>query len=183
MGEFASANRAPGDLPRIALSVRQPSAWAIIAGHKPIENRSMGSIRAGRMHPRRIALHAAAGLKEEEFRYLYWRLEKHGVQCPHPADLPRGAIIGSVEVTGIITQSDSDWFGGQAGLTLTDPQPCTPIPAPGALGYFVGHPGGNLAPPTRWMQNWGRAAPDAAAGDLFPGAPIQYRPAPKKPWG
>lgn len=182
MGEFASANRAPGDLPRIALSVRQPSAWAIIAGHKPIENRTMGSIRAGKMHPARIALHAAAGLKEEEFRYLYWRLDKHGVQCPHPLDLPRGAIIGSVEVTGIITESDSEWFGGKAGLTLKDPRPCDPIPAPGALGYFEWHQGGSLAPPTRWMQNWGSAAPDAAADDLFPDAPVQFRTPPKKPW-
>ncbi|MEO0456810.1 MAG: hypothetical protein AAF152_09535 [Cyanobacteria bacterium P01_A01_bin.114] len=85
-GDVAPATSAPADLPRIALSVRQPSAWAIIAGHKPIENRSLGSIRAGRMHPRRIALHAAAGLKEEEFRYLYWRLERHGVACPHPVE-------------------------------------------------------------------------------------------------
>lgn len=170
------------NLPRIALSVRQPSAWAIIAGHKPIENRSLGSIRAGRMGPGRIALHAAAGLKEEEFRYLYWRLEKHGVQCPHPAELPRGAIIGSVEVTGIITESDSEWFGGAAGLTLKDPEPCDPIPAPGALGYFEWAPSGTLAPPTRWMQKWGTAAPEAGTDDLFPDAPIAFAAPPKKPW-
>ncbi|MEM8579130.1 MAG: hypothetical protein AAGF60_14875 [Pseudomonadota bacterium] len=183
MGDFAPAKRAPEDLPRIALSVRQPSAWAIIAGHKPIENRTMGSIRAGRMHPRRIALHAAAGLKEEEFRYLHWRLERHGVTCPPPAHLPRGAIIGCVEVTGIITESDSEWFGGPAGLTLADPRPCDPIPAPGALGYFEWHPGGTLPPPARWMQKWGTADPGARTDDLFPDAPVQFRTAQKKLWG
>ena len=36
-------------LPPLALSVRQPWAWAIIFGGKTIENRSLGSIRAGRM--------------------------------------------------------------------------------------------------------------------------------------
>ena len=170
------------DLPRLALSVRQPSAWAIIAGHKPIENRSLGSIRAGRMKPGRIALHAASGLKEEEFRYLYWRLEQHGVQCPHPLELPRGAIIGSVEVTGIITASDSEWFGGAAGLTLKDPIPCNPIPAPGALGYFEWAQSGTLAPPTRWMRKWGSVSPDSQTDDLFPDTPIAFAKPPRKPW-
>lgn len=170
------------DLPRLALSVRQPSAWAIIAGHKPIENRTMSSIRAGRMGLGRIALHAAAGLKEDEFRYLYWRLGKHGVQCPPPLDLPRGAIIGSVEVTGIITRSDSEWFGGQAGLTLKDPEPCDPIPCPGALGYFVWAQGGALASPAKWMMNWGTPNSDTASDDLFPDAPIVFAKPPKRPW-
>ena len=170
------------NLPRLALSVRQPSAWAIIAGHKPIENRTMGAIRAGRMGPGRICIHAAAGLKEDEFRYLYWRLEKHGVQCPHPQDLPRGAIIGTVDVTGIITQSDSEWFGGKAGLTLANPAPCAPIPAPGALGYFEWTAGGSLAAPTRWMTRWGKATADDQTGEMFPDAPIRFKSAPPKPW-
>lgn len=170
------------DLPRLALSVRQPSAWAIIAGHKPIENRSLGSIRAGRMGPGRICIHAAMGLKEDEFRYLYWRLGKHGVTCPHPAALPRGAIIGTVEVTGIITRSDSEWFGGKAGLTLINPEPIDPIPAPGALGYFEWQPGGALAMPTRWMTNWGTPNAGADADDLFPDAPIAFAKPPRKPW-
>lgn len=170
------------DLPRLALSVRQPSAWAIIAGHKPIENRTMGSIRGGRMGPGRICIHAAAGLKEDEFRYLYWRLGKHGVQCPHPLDLPRGAIIGTVDVTGIITQSDSAWFGGKAGLTLANPEPCAPIPAPGALGYFEWLAGGRLAAPTRWMTRWGNAEPEAGTDEMFPDAPIRFKSQPPKPW-
>ncbi|WP_415919273.1 hypothetical protein [Tateyamaria sp. SN6-1] len=170
------------DLPRLALSVRQPSAWAIIAGHKPIENRTMGSIRAGRMGLGRICIHAATGLKEDEFRYLHWRLDKHGVRCPHPADLPRGAIIGTVEVTGIITESDSEWFGGKAGLTLAAPEPCAPIPAPGALGYFEWSPGGQLAKPMKWMTKWGSADPGASTDDLFPDAPIAFASPPRKPW-
>ncbi|MGP1355774.1 hypothetical protein [Roseicyclus sp.] len=57
-------------LPPIALSVRQPSAWAIIHGGKDVENRSLGAIRAGRMGPGRIAIHAASGMKQAEYAYL-----------------------------------------------------------------------------------------------------------------
>ncbi|WP_299287526.1 hypothetical protein [uncultured Tateyamaria sp.] len=142
----------------------------------------MGSIRAGRMGPGRIALHASAGLKEDEFRYLHWRLNKHGVRCPHPLDLPRGCIIGSVTVTGIITDSSSEWFGGVAGLTLSDPEPCEPIPCPGALGYFEWTAGGRIAPPAKWMTRWGTPSADKAANDLFPDAPILFEKRPRKPW-
>lgn len=142
----------------------------------------MGAIRAGRMVPGRICIHASSGLREEEFRYLHWRLEKHGVICPHPLDLPRGAIIGTVDVTGIITQSDSEWFGGAAGLTLANPMPVTPIPASGALGYFEWQAGGALAKPARWMHQWGTPQDGGATGDLFPDAPIHFSKTPKKPW-
>lgn len=170
------------ELPRLALSVRQPSAWAIIAGHKPIENRTMGAIRAGDMIPGRICIHAAVGLKEEEFRYLFWRLGKHRVTCPPPLELPRGAIIGTVEVTAIITQSDSEWFGGKAGLTLTNPKPVNPVPASGALGYFEWTPGGALAPPARRMSRWGTRDATTKARDLFPETPIAFATPLKRPW-
>lgn len=170
------------DLPRLALSVRQPSAWAIISGHKPIENRTLGAIRAGRMTTGRICLHAASGLKEEEFRYLHWRLTRHGVTCPHPLDLTRGAIIGTVEVTGIITQSDSEWFGGFAGLTLSNPEPIDPIPASGALGYFEWTPRETVSPPTKWMRKWGTPNAETQTIDLFPDEPIAFSSPPKRPW-
>lgn len=96
------------ELPLLALSVRQPWAWAIIHGGKVIENRSLGSIKAGRMTTGRICLHAASGMKEEEYRYAHWRLAQHGVTCPRPDMLVRGGIIGTVDVTGIITSSDSE---------------------------------------------------------------------------
>lgn len=124
------------DLPRLALSVRQRWAWAIIHGGKKIENRSLGSIRAGRMVPGIVCIHAATGMKEDEFRHGHWRLAQHGVVCPRPDNLVRGGIIGTVEVTGVITASDSEWFGGEAGLKLENPRAIDPIPASGALGYF-----------------------------------------------
>lgn len=165
-------------LPDTALSVRQPWAWAIVAGHKPIENRSEGSIRAGRMTCRRIAIHAATGLRQDEYDWAVWRLNKHGVtDCPRPDALPRGAIIGAVDVVDIISESDSDWFGGQRGLVLARPQACDPIPAVGALGYFRWNASGSLAEPAPWMRAWG-----AAEGGLFDDLPPAWQEAPTKPF-
>lgn len=167
--------------PRIALSVRQPSAWAIMHGGKDVENRSLGSIRAGRMVPGRIAIHAAIGMKRAEYDYLVWRWARDGVTVPRPDVLPRRAIIGSVEVTAIVTESDSPWFGGEAGLALRDPRPCDPIPASGALGYFDWSESGALAEPLPWMRDWG--GPAGSGEGLFEDLPVQFERAPEKPFG
>ncbi len=164
-------------VPTLALSVRQPWAWAILHGGKVIENRSLGAIRSGGMRPGRIALHAAKGMKEAEYRYSAWRLQRHGVQCPPPAELVRGAIIGTVEVVEIITQSDSEWFGGEAGLALEDPRAVDPIPASGALGYFAWEAGGAISAPVPWMARYG-----LASGGLFDDLPLDFATAPDKPW-
>ena len=170
----------PEALPELALSVRQPWAWAILHAGKDVENRSLGSIRAGRMVCRRIALHAASGMRRVEYDWALWRMEQDGVFVPHPDDLPRRAIIGSVEVVEIITESTSPWFGGQAGLRLKDPRPCDPIPASGALGYFAWAPGGEMAKPLAWMQRY--SATDAEQG-LFDALPVQFETPPEKPFG
>ncbi len=166
-------------LPDRALSVRQPWAWAIIHGGKIIENRSLGSIRAGRMDCRRIAIHAAKSMSEKEYRWGVHKLQEHGVRCPLPADLPRSAIIGSVDVVDIISQSASPWFGsrpGNHGLVLESPEPCDPIPAQGALGYFAWKPAGDLAPLAPWMKRY-------SATSLFDDLPMRFKEPPAKPFG
>ncbi len=171
----------PAHLPPLALSVRQPWAWAIVAGHKRIENRTAGAIAAGGMGLGPICIHAATGLKQDEFQWAHWRLHRHGVACPRPEDLVRGAIIGTVEVTDIVAQSDSDWFGGPRGLVLTDARQIAPIPAPGALGYFDWHPGGALAAPAPWMLRYDRPSGDGATGDLFGDMAPSFRTPPQRP--
>ncbi len=170
------------DLPHLALSVRQPWAWAIIHGGKDIENRSLGSIRAGRMVPGRICIHAASGMKEDEYRYAHWRLERHGVLCPRPDVLIRSAIIGTVRVLEIITESDSEWFGGEAGLRLSGPEPIEPIPASGALGYFEWSRADSFARVKPWMTAFDAPSGDTNTKSLFPDAPPSYKTPPRKPW-
>jgi hypothetical protein len=51
--------------------------------------------------------------------------------------LPKGAIIGSVELVDIVEHSDSPWFTGKYGWVFQNPKPLKqPIPCKGKLGLF-----------------------------------------------
>ncbi len=123
----------------------------------------------------RIALHAASGMTRAEYDWALWRMAQDEVQVPLPGDLPRRAIIGTVDVVEIITESDSPWFGGKAGLRLAHPVACEPVPAAGALGYFEWEESGALAPALPWMDGY-------AAGGLFEDLPVAMREPPKRPF-
>ncbi|WP_188544127.1 hypothetical protein [Aquisalinus luteolus] len=145
------------DLPRIALAVRQPWAWAIIHGGKNIENRNKHAINLGGMKPGRIAILASKGMQRREYEHARDFMQSIGVQCPRPDELVRGGVIGSVTVTDIINESDSPWFFGPWGLVLSDPEPAAlPLPASGQLGYFKWETDLDLdfEDPSRWMKAW-----------------------------
>ncbi len=142
------------DVPDIALSVRQPWAWAIIHAGKDIENRSSGAVRMGLMLDNlRIAIHAAKGLTREEYEDGASFMASLGIACPPPHALVRGAIIGSVYVEGIVKSHRSPWFFGPRGLLLSDPVACDPIPVTGQLGYFRWNSQRceTMPEPARWM--------------------------------
>lgn len=168
-------------LPDLALSVRQPWAWAIIHGGKEIENRSRGAIRSGGMKPGRIAIHAASGMGQKEYEWGVWRLRGHGVTAPRPEALVRSAIIGHVEVTEIVERSDSEWFGGPCGLVLRNPVAIDPIPATGALGYFAWERSGGFASPKPWMLIWDRPTEDDQTLSLFEDLAPSFRETPQRP--
>ena len=170
------------DLPRLALSVRQPSAWAIIHGGKDIENRTEGSVRAGKMTTGRICIHAAIGLKASEYDWSIHKMAKTQTRVPPPDQLIRRAIIGTVDVVDFVTRSDSPWYGGKVGLVLRDPEPVTPIPCAGALGYFEWEPSGAIAEPLPWMRRWGRKDDDGLSGDLFDDLPRAFKDPPPRPY-
>lgn len=68
------------DLPTIALSVRQPWAWAIIYAGKDIENRSWQAVNRGLKQRGRVAIHAAKGMNAIRIR----RCERvHAEDCRH----------------------------------------------------------------------------------------------------
>ncbi|MEN0001202.1 MAG: hypothetical protein AAF940_09975 [Pseudomonadota bacterium] len=169
------------ELPPLALSIRQPWAWAIIHGGKIIENRSLGAIKAGNMDVRRICIHAASAMRRNEYEWGVWRLARHGVQCPRPDTLTYGGIIGTVDVVDIVTESDSEWFGGEAGLVLEKPAAIAPIPAKGALGYFTWQRAEAFAPLSSWMRSWDQPNGDDATLSLFGDEP-SFREPPAKPF-
>lgn len=141
------------ELPELALSVRQPWAWAIIHAGKDIENRSWQSVNHGLRMRGRIAIHAAKGMTKAEYEEGCEFIDSMGWTCPGPTALFRGGVIGSVEVVDVVAKHDSRWFFGPRGLVLRYPRPCAFIPAIGALGYFKWRPADMsiVPPPARWM--------------------------------
>lgn len=167
-------------LPRLALSVRQPWAWAIVHGGKDVENRSQAAIINGNMRTaigERIAIHAGIGMTQDEYREALETFGAAGVTAPMPCDLLRGGIIGTVEVIGIVRKGrdrfESPWFFGPYGLLLRRASACPFIGAKGQLGLFNWSPS-NKPPeaPARWMlpaKPKVKATPPAATPDLFGG--------------
>lgn len=160
-------------LPKLALSVRQPWAWAIIHAGKDIENRSWQAVNHGLRQRGRIAIHAAKGMTRDEYDDASGFMRQMlGIECPAAADLLRGGIIGSVEVVNVVSGSESPWFFGPRGLVLRNPEACAFIPAVGALGYFVWQraDASVVPPPAKWMlpDAEKRSAPPVTA-DLFHG--------------
>lgn len=146
------------DLPPEALSVRQPWAWAIIHAGKDIENRTWQAVNRGLKRRGRLAIHASKGLGKEEYEdardFINGILAPtSNLLCPDAIDLLRGGIIGSVDVVGVVTESDSEWFCGPRGLVLRNPLPCEFIPSVGALGYFRWEQADPsvVPPPAKWM--------------------------------
>ncbi|MEM8629606.1 MAG: hypothetical protein AAGF74_00075 [Pseudomonadota bacterium] len=171
------------DLPYFALSVRQPWAWAIIHGGKDIENRTPGAVRAGRMVPGRICIHAATGMTEREYRWAVWKMGETGVRVPLPSALVRRAIIGTVDVVDITEASESPWFGGPCGLVLQDPRPVAPIACAGALGYFEWSADGHVSPAAPWMERFGKPKDGDGTLPLFDALDVSFAAPPEKPFG
>lgn len=140
-------------LPDLALSVRQPWAWAIIYAGKDVENRDWRAVAKGGMRPLRICIHAAKGMTRDEYEDANQFMASVGVVCPSAVDLYRGGIIGAITVVDIVKSHSSPWFFGPRGLVLHDPCPHAFIPAMGALGFFRWTPGDPTAVPrpAQWM--------------------------------
>jgi hypothetical protein len=146
------------ELPDIALSVRQPWAWAIIHAGKDIENRFWKYSNPGLRFRGRVAIHAAKGMTREEYEDGADWIRRCGANCPHAVALDRGGIIGTVEIVDVVRVSSSPWFFGPCGLVLRDPQLCEFIPAVGALGFFKWkRAGAEIVPaPAKWALSEGR---------------------------
>lgn len=139
--------------PTLAISVRQPWAWAIIHAGKTIENRSRGAVMhmIPQLGPR--AIHAAKGMTRDEYNAGREFMASLGIACPEPAELLRGGIIGRVDVVAVVSESASLWFHGPKGLVLENAAPCAFIPSVGDRGYFgwTRADASIVPPPAKWM--------------------------------
>jgi len=125
-----------------ALSIRQPFAWAIIYADKNIENRSW---RYPPKYRGPLLIHAGKQWYDRQFdecdrRVLQRDIFASGSLPVVPPDMPRGGIVGIVDLVDWCNVSSSPWFRGPLGLILTNPRPLPFTPCIGALGLFTAKP-------------------------------------------
>src|SRR4051812_36591026 len=110
------------------LSIRQPYAFAIVMGYKPVENRDWKTPFRGR-----VLIHA--GLKEERddldgvLRQVAAQTGRSigDVTDEYFAHRHLGAIVGAATITDIVTAMESQWFYGPYGFVLAEATACRPI--------------------------------------------------------
>lgn len=118
-----------------ALSVKQPWAWAIVNGFKPIENRTFDVSYRGE-----ILIHT--GKTDAGLAAWYAVRQKMIAGGDDPAelppldDLPKGGIVGRATIIDVMLGSSSPWFEGPVGLVVRNPTPLKLIPWSGQLGLF-----------------------------------------------
>jgi hypothetical protein len=124
----------------LALSIRQPWASLIIHNFKHLENRNWSTNVRGP-----ILIHAAKGMSNKEHQEAMdfaYRIDP-GIslfEYLFEADnLPRGGIIGSVNLVDCVRWSNSPWFQGPFAFRLCDNKAFSAedfIPYKGQLGFF-----------------------------------------------
>jgi hypothetical protein len=90
--------------------------------------------------PARIQIHVSK--QEDPIEYVLEFAHRLGIPygsiiSAYSKLLPRGAIIGEVDIVDCVTESQSPWFVGPYGFVLRNPAAYKePIPCRGMLGFF-----------------------------------------------
>jgi ASCH domain len=87
------------DRPVKILTVQQPWAWAIIHAGKDVENRPQYASYRGQ-----LLIHAGQKISQAGIEFLH----SQGIEMP-PEALETGHIVGKVELTGCVRDSESRW--------------------------------------------------------------------------
>ena len=118
-----------------AISIRQPWAWLIMEGHKPVENRTWETKFRGD-----IQIHAAKGCTQAEYdeAVAFVRSFAPTIAARIPAldKLERGGIVGIVTITDCVRRHPSRFFVGPFGFVMERPYPVPFKPMRGMLGIF-----------------------------------------------
>lgn len=120
------------DLPKLALSVRQPWAWAIIYAGKDIENRSWQAVNHGLRQRGRIAIHAAKGMTRDEYEDTVARLRVSQYKTTRAKE-PRARTLAHHAADD---SAPHQVFCIRATNATANEKINTFVPAVGQLGYF-----------------------------------------------
>lgn len=107
------------------LSIRQPWAWAIVSGLKPVENRTWETRFRGD-----FLIHAGKRVDLEGIKFI----RSLGISLPE--NLQTGGIIGWGEIIDCVDHYRSKWFFGPFGFVIKNAEPVDFIPLKGQLGFF-----------------------------------------------
>jgi len=134
-----------------ALSIRQPWASLIVLGLKDIENRTWATRQRGT-----VLVHASKGMTREEHEdAIEFAVEAIRADPRYAGgtktrtlrelgfafdDLPRGGIVGQVDIVDCVSHSASPWYMGAVGFVLANAMPLPFRPLKGALGFFEVEP-------------------------------------------
>ena len=128
--------------PQRSLSIRQPWAWLIVHGWKPVENRERRSHYRGPLF-----IHASATMTRADheacllFLRSIGRLGKiiNGRRLIVPAfdELERGGIVGQAFMQDCVEHHSSPYFTGRFGYLMGDAKPLPFRPCKGQLNFFV----------------------------------------------
>ena len=110
-----------------ALSVRQPYAWLIVAGHKPIENRTWRTRYRGP-----LVIHAAS----RPHKHAIPEIERRQSVTIDRDALRYGGLIGRVTLADVVESSPSPWFEGPIGFVLIEPVEIVFVPYSGRQTLF-----------------------------------------------
>lgn len=114
------------------LSIQQPWAWAIVAGHKDVENRVWAAAVRGW-----VLVHAGKQGDAAAFEKMLGRDLPGGVRTTPGEVLPFGAIVGAMRIDACVQSSASDWFCGPFGFVIGEAVALArPVPLRGMLGFF-----------------------------------------------
>lgn len=121
-----------------ALSIKQPWAWLIVNGFKPIENRTWNTNLRGQ-----FLIHAGKELDHEAFRRLPMLFPE--IKFPSLAELERGGIVGQAELVDCLppgserelSVQNRRWYQGEYGFVMNKAKPLPFRPLKGMLGFFA----------------------------------------------
>lgn len=119
-----------------ALSIRQPWAFSILHGGKPVENREWPTRYRGP-----LLIHAGKGMTRDEVDAWTLFLDYEDLAGPWLegktiGDLDRGGIVGICDLVDCVSAHPSPWFTGPYGFVLANVRPLDFIPCKGMLGLF-----------------------------------------------
>lgn len=117
------------------LSIRQPWAWLIVNGYKPVENRDWSSSYRGQLF-----IHASKTLTQTKYANaiaIVAQIDPDiAKKIPPFKEIERGGIVGEAVMVSCIKSSQSPWFIGKFGFVFQSANPCKFYSCKGRLGFF-----------------------------------------------